>query len=174
MRPYAKQNHTARRFSAEGLPVLRPATTSKETFWLSLSPCIPACSTARPCANRQKNPPSVASLTLTTLSERLKPSMGAAVRDHRNAVRDQSEPLSAINRNTRPQSPESATGAAVSVMDGQRKARAASPMSAIGRRHSICSGEGGTRSRGSARACRGERGGAYRLRGGNARRRRRQ
>jgi mismatch-specific thymine-DNA glycosylase len=34
--------------------------------------------------------------------------MGAAVRDHRNAVRDRSESLSAINRNPRPQSPESA------------------------------------------------------------------
>jgi hypothetical protein len=34
--------------------------------------------------------------------------MGAAVRDHRNAVRNQSESLSAINRNTCPQSPESA------------------------------------------------------------------
>jgi len=34
--------------------------------------------------------------------------MGAAVRDHRNAVRDRSESLSAINRNTCPQSPESA------------------------------------------------------------------
>src|SRR5258706_10314769 len=65
-------------------------------------------STARPCANHQKNPPSVASLTPTTPSEPLKPSMGAAVRDHRNAVRDRSESLSAINRNTCPQSPESA------------------------------------------------------------------
>jgi hypothetical protein len=36
--------------------------------------------------------------------------MGAAVRDHRNAVRNQSESLSAINRNTCPQSPESAHG----------------------------------------------------------------
>src|SRR5258706_13051858 len=65
-------------------------------------------STARPCANHQKNPPSVASLTPTTPSEPLTPSMGAAVRDHRNAVRDRSESLSAINRNTCPQSPESA------------------------------------------------------------------
>src|SRR6266849_1500503 len=65
-------------------------------------------STARPCANHQKNPANVASLTPTTPSEQLKPSMGAAVRDHRNAVRDRSESLSAINRNTRPQSPESA------------------------------------------------------------------
>ena len=34
--------------------------------------------------------------------------MGATVRDHRNAVRDRSESVSAINRNTCPQSPESA------------------------------------------------------------------
>src|SRR5271166_4294295 len=53
-------------------------------------------STATPCANHQKNPPSVASLTLTTPSEPLKPSMGAAVRDHRNAVRNRSESPSAI------------------------------------------------------------------------------
>jgi len=39
--------------------------------------------------------------------------MGAAVRDHRNAVRDRSESLSAINRNTCPQSPESAARAFV-------------------------------------------------------------
>ena len=38
----------------------------------------------------------------------MKPSTGAAVRDHRNAVRDGSESLSAINRNPCPQSPESA------------------------------------------------------------------
>src|SRR5712672_654048 len=67
-------------------------------------------STARPCANHQKNPPSVASLTPTTPSEPLKPSMGAAVRDHRNAVRDRSESLSAIDRNHCPHSPESAVG----------------------------------------------------------------
>src|SRR6266436_888810 len=65
-------------------------------------------STSRPCANHQKNPPSVASLTPTTPSEPLKPSMGATVRDHRNAVRDRSESLSAINRKPCPQSPESA------------------------------------------------------------------
>lgn len=40
----------------------------------------------------------------------MKPSTGAAVRDHRSAVRNQSESLSAINRNTCPQSPESALG----------------------------------------------------------------
>jgi DNA invertase Pin-like site-specific DNA recombinase len=38
----------------------------------------------------------------------LKPSTGAAVRDHRNAVRDRSESLSAIDRNHCPHSPESA------------------------------------------------------------------
>jgi predicted Rossmann-fold nucleotide-binding protein len=37
----------------------------------------------------------------------LKPSTGATVRDHRNAVRDRSESLSAINRKPCPQSPES-------------------------------------------------------------------
>jgi hypothetical protein len=50
----------------------------------------------------------VASLTPTPPSEPLKPSTEAAVRDHRSAVRNQSESLSAINRNTCPQSPESA------------------------------------------------------------------
>src|SRR6266478_4967894 len=74
-------------------------------------------STARPCANHQKNPPSVASLTPTTPSEPLKPSMGAAVRDHRNAVRDRSESLSAINRNTCPQSPESAKKGQIVFLD---------------------------------------------------------
>src|ERR1700719_2655710 len=53
-------------------------------------------STARPCANRRKKPPSVESLTLTPPSEPLKLSMGATVRDHRNAVRDRSESLSAF------------------------------------------------------------------------------
>jgi hypothetical protein len=38
----------------------------------------------------------------------MKPSTGAAVRDHRNAVRDRSESLSAFNRNRCPQSSESA------------------------------------------------------------------
>src|SRR6266849_9987331 len=65
-------------------------------------------STARPCANHRKNPPSVASLTPTPPSEPLKPSTGATVRGHRNAVRDRSESLSAINRKPCPQSPESA------------------------------------------------------------------
>src|SRR6266849_2710527 len=64
--------------------------------------------TARPCANHRKNPANVASLTPATPSEPLKPSMGAAVRDHRNAVRDRSESLSAIDRNHCPHSPESA------------------------------------------------------------------
>src|ERR1700730_8033954 len=65
-------------------------------------------STARPCANHRKNPPNVASLTPTPPSEPLKPSTGSAVRDHRNAVRDRSESLSAIHRKPCPQSPESA------------------------------------------------------------------
>src|SRR5262249_45820732 len=38
----------------------------------------------------------------------MKPSTGAAVRDHRNAVRDRSESLSAFNRNRCPQSSQSA------------------------------------------------------------------
>src|ERR1700687_2806505 len=54
---------------------------------------------------------SVKSLTPTPPSEPLKPSTGAAVRDHRNAVRDRSESLSAIDRNHCPHSPESAFGA---------------------------------------------------------------
>jgi hypothetical protein len=52
---------------------------------------------------------SVKSLTPTPPSEPLKPSTGAAVRDHRNAVRDRSESLSAIDRNHCPHSPESAS-----------------------------------------------------------------
>src|ERR1700681_4072316 len=51
---------------------------------------------------------SVKGLTPTPPSEPLKPSTGAAVRDHRNAVRDRSESLSAIDRNHCPHSPESA------------------------------------------------------------------
>src|ERR1700674_2937551 len=74
----------------------------------SCTPRTASRSTATPCANHRKNPASVASLTRTPPSEPLKPSMGAAVRDHRNAVRDQLESLSAINRNPCPQSPESA------------------------------------------------------------------
>src|SRR5580658_11068373 len=74
----------------------------------SCTPRTASRSTATPCANHRKNPASVASLTWTPPSEPLKPSMGAAVRDHRNAVRDRSESLSAINRNPCPQSPESA------------------------------------------------------------------
>src|ERR1700675_3452744 len=65
-------------------------------------------STARPCANRRKKPPSVKGLTPTPPSEPLMLSMGATVRDHRNAVRDRSESLSAIDRNHCPHSPESA------------------------------------------------------------------
>src|ERR1700693_6226822 len=74
----------------------------------SCTPRTASRSTATPCANHRKNPASVASLTRTPPSDPLKPSMGAAVRDHRNAVRDQLESLSAINRNPCPQSPESA------------------------------------------------------------------
>jgi hypothetical protein len=47
----------------------------------------------------------------------LKPSTGATVRDHRNAVRDRSESLSAIDRNHCPQSPESAGGAGESKIE---------------------------------------------------------
>src|SRR6266849_2461649 len=61
-------------------------------------------STARPCANHQKNPANVASLTPAPPREPLKPSTAHAVRDHRNAVRDRSESLSAIDRNHCPQS----------------------------------------------------------------------
>src|SRR5712671_8121742 len=77
----------------------------------STASCTPRTdlpSTARPCVNHRKNPPNVASLTPTPPSEPLKPSTGATVRDHRNAVRDRSESLSAINRKPCPQSPESA------------------------------------------------------------------
>jgi putative tryptophan/tyrosine transport system substrate-binding protein len=49
----------------------------------------------------------------------LKPSTGAAVRDHRSAVRNQSESLSAINRNTCPQSPESAIELVVNLKTAQ-------------------------------------------------------
>src|SRR6266436_7722680 len=45
--------------------------------------------------------------------EPLNLSMGATVRDHRNAVRDRSESLSAIDRNHCPHSPESARRADV-------------------------------------------------------------
>src|ERR1700704_1409364 len=75
----------------------------------SSTPRTASPSTARPCANHRKNPASVESLTLTPPSEPLKLSMGATVRDHRNAVRDRSESLSAIDRNHCPHSPESAS-----------------------------------------------------------------
>src|SRR5579872_3702629 len=48
-------------------------------------------STAKPCANNRKTPPSAENLTTIPPSEPLKWSTGAAVRDHRNAVRDRSE-----------------------------------------------------------------------------------
>src|SRR5216683_12353 len=79
-----------------------PSSTASST------PRTASPSTARPCANHRKKPPSVESLTLTPPSEPLKLSMGATVRDHRNAVRDRSESLSAIDRNHCPHSPESA------------------------------------------------------------------
>src|ERR1700720_2869840 len=80
-------------------------------------------STARPCANRRKKPPSVESLTLTPPSEPLKLSMGATVRDHRNAVRDRSESLSAIDRNHCLRSSES-PGCASSTKPGDARAGA--------------------------------------------------
>src|SRR3984885_13661934 len=77
--------------------------------WLASStPRTASPSTARPCANHRKKPPNAESLTLTPPSEPLKLSTGAAVRDHRNAVRDRSESLSAIDRNQCPHSQESA------------------------------------------------------------------
>src|SRR5271156_5184015 len=79
-----------------------PSSTASST------PRTASPSTARPYANHRKTPASVESLTRTTPSEPLKPSTGAAVRDHRNAVRDRSESLSAIDRNRCPHSPESA------------------------------------------------------------------
>src|ERR1700693_4921692 len=75
----------------------------------SSTPRTASPSTARPCANHRKNPASVESLTPTPPSEPLKLSTGATVRDHRNAVRDRSESLSAIDRNHCPHSSESAT-----------------------------------------------------------------
>src|SRR5215472_15646281 len=51
-------DQTARRFSAEDLPVLRSATTSKETFCPSLRPCIPARSTALMCTKTSLLPSS--------------------------------------------------------------------------------------------------------------------
>jgi predicted transposase YbfD/YdcC len=63
----------------------------------------------------------VKGLTPTPPSEPLKPSTGAAVRDHRNAVRDRSESLSAIDRNHCPHSPESAFAARQRLVLGQVK-----------------------------------------------------
>src|ERR1700686_780172 len=59
---------------------------------------------------------SVKSLTPTPPREPLKPSTGAAVRDHRNAVRDRSESLSAIDRNHCPHSLESAPPTAIPLL----------------------------------------------------------
>jgi hypothetical protein len=63
---------------------------------------------------------SVKGLTPTPPSEPLKPSTGAAVRDHRNAVRDRSESLSAIDRNHCPHSPESAQLPLIGTMSPDR------------------------------------------------------
>ena len=63
---------------------------------------------------------SVKGLTPTPPSEPLKPSTGAAVRDHRNAVRDRSESLSAIDRNHCPHSPESARDASAHTRGRRR------------------------------------------------------
>ena len=65
----------------------------------SSTPRTASPSTARACANHRKKPPNVESLTPTPPSEPLKLSTGATVRDHRNAVRDPSESLSAMDRN---------------------------------------------------------------------------
>src|SRR5262249_10280892 len=51
-------DQTARRFSAEDLPVFRLVTTSKETFCPSLRLCIPACSTALMCTKTSLPPSS--------------------------------------------------------------------------------------------------------------------
>ena len=68
--------------------------------------------------------------------------MGAAVRNHRNAVRDGSESLSAINRNPCPQSPESAaalTGAPKEVVaiDGKTLRRSGEKKSAKAAIHMV-------------------------------------
>src|ERR1700694_4503019 len=74
----------------------------------SCTPRTASPSTARPRANNRKNLPTVPILTQTPPRDPLKPSTGATVRDHRNAVRDRSESLSAIDRNHCPHSSESA------------------------------------------------------------------
>src|SRR5262249_61873081 len=51
-------DRTARRLSAEDLPVFRSATTSNATFCPSLSPCIPARSTALMCTKTSLPPSS--------------------------------------------------------------------------------------------------------------------
>src|SRR6202011_5114104 len=89
-------------------------------------------STARPCANRRKKPPSVESLTLTPPSEPLKLSMGATVRDDRNAARDRSESLSAIDRNHCLHSPESALRAEAQLATAERAVASAALRSAGG------------------------------------------
>src|SRR6202051_5089955 len=79
-----------------------PSSTASST------PPTASPSTARPCASHQKTPESAKSLTPTPPNDPIKPSTGIAVRVHRNAVRDRSELLSAIDRNHCPFSPESA------------------------------------------------------------------
>jgi|GEM_PF-5397160 hypothetical protein len=54
----SRPNQTARRFSAEALPFFGLATTSKETFCPSLSPVIPARSTALMCTKTSLPPSS--------------------------------------------------------------------------------------------------------------------
>src|SRR5215468_3240819 len=49
-------DRTARRLSADDLPVRRSATTSKVTFCPSFSPCIPARSTALMCTKTSLPP----------------------------------------------------------------------------------------------------------------------
>src|SRR5271168_201624 len=86
---------------------LKPLTPTLSPAIHSAMPSMLPCCTSD-LKRRRKKPASVASLTRTLPREPLKPSTGAAVRDHRNAVRDASESLSAINRKPCPQSPESA------------------------------------------------------------------
>src|SRR6266436_9111665 len=88
----------------------RPATRIRSA--LPIATFVSVCGIGRTIFGDSKAVPHVVPRALrfpaASPSEPLKPSMGAAVRDHRNAVRDRSESLSAINRNTCPQSPESA------------------------------------------------------------------
>src|SRR5262249_54002137 len=58
LRLLALTDHAARKFSAEDLPDLRSATTSKRTFCPSLRLCIPARSTALTCTKTSLPPSS--------------------------------------------------------------------------------------------------------------------